>query len=177
WFRWQRRALAETPWRNSDLPGGWHGSEERSRCRVCSAPRGIPGRPPAASAARPRYSGAGEAGRLGGDLPRRHAGPGGGVAGLGERAVLGAGTEAVLGPAQPRKLEIQGGDGFGGSLGEGSDRRDRRLRWGGGGAYAGAPVTRTGPAAARSNPAQLGGSLTEQTIRLVMEHRLSLHHI
>ena len=55
--------------------------------------------------------------------------------------------------------------------------RDRRLRWGGGGAYAGAPVTRTGPAAARSNLAQLGGSLTEQTIRLVVKHMLSLHHI
>src|ERR1700736_6523783 len=78
------------------------------------------------------------------------------------------GPQAHLG--QPRKLEIEGGDGFGGSLGEASDRRDRLRRWGGGGAHAGAPVTRTGAAAARSNPAQLGGSLTEQTIRLVVKH-------
>jgi hypothetical protein len=57
-------------------------------------------------------------------------------------------------------------------------RKGRRLRrWGGGVAHAGAPVTRTSPAAARSNPAQLGGSLTEQKIRLVVEHVLSLHHI
>jgi hypothetical protein len=98
------------------------------------------------------------------------------MGGLGE-VVLVAGTEAVLRPAQSRKLEIEGGDGFGGSLGEASDRRDRLRRWGGGGAHAGAPVTRTSPAAARSHPAQLGGSLTEQTFRLVVEHVLSLHHI
>ena len=68
-----------------------------------SGPRGIRGRTPAASAARSLYSGAGDAG---GDLPRRNPGPGGRMGGLGERAVLVAGTEAVLRPAQPWKLEI-----------------------------------------------------------------------
>src|SRR6202162_1972441 len=142
-----------------------------------SGPRGIRGRTPAASTARPLYSGAGEAGMLGGDLPRRNPGPRGRRGGLWKASLLVAGIEAVLRPAQPRKLEIEGGDGFGGSLGEASVRRDRLRRWGGGGAHAGAPVTRTSPAAARSNPAQLGGSLTEQKIRLVVEHVLSLHHI
>jgi hypothetical protein len=70
-----------------------------------SGPRGIRGRTPAASAVRQLYSGAGEAGMLEGDLPWRNAGPGGRMGGLGE-AVLVAETEAVLRPAQPRKLEI-----------------------------------------------------------------------
>src|SRR5215472_9201395 len=71
--------------------------------RVCRV-QGIWGFTSAARAARPLYSGAGEAGMLGGDLPRRNAGPSGRMGGLGE-AVLVAGTEAVLRPAQPRKLE------------------------------------------------------------------------
>jgi hypothetical protein len=113
---------------------------------------------------------------LGGDLPRRNAGRGGEWGAWGSERYWWRGQSSAP-PRAPWKLEIEGGDGFGGRLGEASDRRARLRRWGGEGAPAGAPVTRTSPAAARSNPAQLGGSLTEQTIRLVVEHVLSLHHI
>src|SRR5215831_2342222 len=166
----------ETPWRNSDLRGGWHGSEGHSRCRVCRVP-GEYGGARRRRVRRVHCTQVPAKPECWGEICRGATRGRGANGGLGEASLLVAGTEAVLRPAQPRKLEIEGGDGFGGSLGEARDRRDRLRRWGGGGAHAGAPVTRTSPAAARSHPAQLGGSLTEQKIRLVVAHVLSLHHI
>src|ERR1700687_2647226 len=103
WASGSRNPLAQF------LPGGWQGSEKRGRSVVGFV--GSQGNTGVARRRRVRhvfqlYSGAGEAGMLGAGICRgRNAGPGGRMGGLGDM-VLVAGTEAVLRPAQPRKLEI-----------------------------------------------------------------------
>ena len=91
------------------LPGGWQGSEKRGRSVVGFV--GSQGNTGVARRRRVRHVSTVLRCRrsrncLAGEICRgRNAGPGGRMGGLGE-VVLVAGTEAVLRPAQPRKLEI-----------------------------------------------------------------------
>ena len=91
----------------------WERETGAQRCRVCRVPGQYGGwHTGGESGTFQLYSGAGEAGIVWGEKSAAAATRGRvgewGAWGM----VLVAGTEAVLRPAQPRKLEIEGGDGF-----------------------------------------------------------------